>query len=68
MIASIFSAIAALPKLLEALEKLVGWISVQITAAKKKKLEEELAKAIELSKEKKDTSGLDQLFDPTKKP
>lgn len=62
-----FSALAAIPKLLEIVEKLVSWFATEIAAAKKRKLEEEMAKAVEIAKDTKDTSKIDQLFDPSKK-
>lgn len=67
MITAIFSAIAALPKLLEYLKSFISWISERIAVAEKQKLEAEMKKAIEQAEKSKDTSGLDQLFDPRKK-
>lgn len=66
MIIAIFNAIAAIPALLTAIKSLVGWLSIQIETYEKKKLMEDMAKAIEKAQEKKDTSGLDHAFDPDK--
>lgn len=67
MVTAIFSAIAALPQLCAFVEKFALWITEQIQIAKDKKTLEDLAKATALAKEKKDTSGMDNIFDPSKK-
>ena len=62
MITAIFSAIAALPKLLGLLKDLIGWISARIEVAEKNQVEKDLAKALEKAKQTKDTSDLDNIF------
>jgi hypothetical protein len=62
MIAAIFSAIAAIPEILGYVEKFSVWLAGQIDQAKKKKLEQDMAKAAELAKTNKDTSKIDDLF------
>lgn len=67
MILAIFNAIAAIPSLLSAIESMIAFFSDQVDQAKKRKLAADLAAAAEIAKQKKDTSGLDNIFDPGKK-
>ena len=67
MAAAIFGVLAALPQFLELAEKLGVWIFQQVELAKIRKLMEDLNRAESEAKEKKDTSRLDELFDPGKK-
>lgn len=67
MILAIFNAIAAIPSLLSAIENMISFFSDQIDQAKKRKLAAELAAAADVAKKGKDTSGLDNVFDPGKK-
>jgi hypothetical protein len=60
---SLVSFIAAMPKLIEWMKKLISWISLEIEAAKRKKLGEDLNQAVDQSKKSKNTSEIDQLFD-----
>lgn len=66
MITALFNAIAGLPALVSAIESLIAFISDQLEQAKKKRASEEMAKATEIAKEKKDTSGMDKMFNPDK--
>lgn len=68
MISSIFSAIAAFPQLLKLVEQFIAWISKQVDSAKIKKAEDDAKKAADVAKTTKDTTDLDNLFDPGKKP
>lgn len=67
IVTAIFDAIAALPALLGYLKSFIGWISDQVSAAEKRKLAADMAKATSDAKQTKDTSGMDQMFDPNKK-
>jgi len=68
MFAGIFGALAAMPQLLKLVEQFIAWISGQIQTAKIKKAEDDAKKAAEVAKKTKDTTDLDNLFDPRKKP
>lgn len=57
-----FSALAAIPKLLEMVENFSLWIIEQVYLAKEKRLSDDLEKALSKAKEEKDTSGLDDIF------
>lgn len=65
---AVLSAIAAAPTIAGYIKQLSTWVIQQIQAAEKSRLEMELKKAMNRAKEKKDTSQLDQIFDPRKKP
>jgi hypothetical protein len=67
MIVAIFNAIAAIPALLNALKSLIQFISDQVNAAENRKIIADLAKASQVSKQTKDTSGIENVFDPGKK-
>lgn len=67
MIVALFNAIAAIPSLLTAFEKLVSFLSDELNAARNRKEIADLAQASKDAELKKDTSGLDQMFDPSKK-
>jgi uncharacterized membrane protein (DUF106 family) len=67
MWAAIFGVLASLPKFLELIEKFVDWLSNQIDLARKQKVIDELNQATSEAKETKDTSHLEELFDPGKK-
>lgn len=67
MITAIFSAIAAVPKILALVEKLIAFMSDQLDQAKKRQALEDLEIAERKAKEKKDTSDMDSVFDPRKK-
>ena len=67
MILALFNAIAALPALFSLLEKFINFISDQLDQAKQRKAIADLAKASQDARQKKDTSGLDEIFDPSKK-
>lgn len=68
MWSAIFGALTALPELLKLIESLIAWLSNQINQAKIKKAEEDLKKAAAKAEETKDTTDLDNQFDPRKKP
>lgn len=67
MITGIFNAIAALPAILGFIKSFTGWLMDQIEKAEKRKLATDLAKAEADAKASKDTSGMDNMFDPNKK-
>lgn len=67
MWAAIFGVLAATPKIIELLEAVVKWLSVQIDEAKKRKLHDEMIQATDKAKRDKDTSDLDAIFDSDKK-
>lgn len=62
MIASIFAAIAAVPKILDYLEQFAQWISTQVALARDKQLANDMNKAVDKAKNTKDTSDIDNLF------
>lgn len=65
---SLFSAIAAMPKLVELILAFIKWVEESLAQATQKKTEEDLRKAIETAKKDKNTGDLDAIFDPSKKP
>lgn len=65
-ITAFFNALAAVPAIFNLVKQFADWISAQVIAAEKRKKEADMAKAAELAQKKKDTSGLDQMFDPSK--
>lgn len=67
MITAIFSAIVGRPSLVTVIEKFIEFVTEQLDQAKKKRLAEEMDRATKLAKEKKDTSGMDKMFNPDKK-
>lgn len=67
MITAIFTAIAALPALLGYIKSFASWLTDQIDQAEKRKLAADEAKAAADAQATKDTSGLDNAFDPNKK-
>jgi len=67
MWSAIFQAIAAVPQIAALIERLVSWIVVELASAKEKKKLEDLDKGIALAKEKKDTRGIEEFFNPGKK-
>lgn len=66
--ASFIAVLKSLPWLLQLLQTSVEAINKAADYFRKSKKEEEARIAAELSKVKKDTSGLEKLFDPTRKP
>lgn len=66
MITAIFNAIAAIPAILNLCKQFVTWVNAQVEFAEKRKLEADMANAIDVAKKTKDTSKLDHMFDPDK--
>ena len=64
---SIFSAIAAVPQLIDTLEKFAQWLISEINLIKQKQQTVKLDNAVTKAESTKDTSGLDAVFDPNKK-
>lgn len=67
MITAIFNAIVAIPAILNAITTLISWISEQVDQAQKRKASQDFKKATEDAMKNKDTSKMDELFDPGKK-
>lgn len=65
---ALFSAIAAMPQLVNQILAFIKWIEQMLAVAVKNKTEEDLKKAIEKAKKDKNTGDLDAIFDPSKKP
>lgn len=68
MISGIFGALAALPQVLKLVESFIAWVTDQINQAKIAKANNDAKLDAEKAQANKDTSGLDNLFDPGKKP
>ena len=64
VLVTILNAIAAIPKMLEMLERLSDALIVVIDRRREKQATEELAKAIEKSKLTKDASEIEDFFNP----
>lgn len=67
IVTAIFNAIAALPKILEYVEKLALFILDQVNIARTLKARKDAEEAAAKAKETKDTTDLDKLFNPDKK-
>lgn len=65
---ALFSLFAAIPRLLDLTEAVGKWLLDQVDAFRKSQAEKEMKQATDEAKKTKDTSQIDQLFDPTKKP
>jgi F0F1-type ATP synthase membrane subunit b/b' len=64
MIQAIFAAIAAVPKIASIIAAFASWVKEQVDEATKQRAEAELAKAVAKAKEHKDTSDIENVFNP----
>lgn len=64
---AIFQALAAFPKILDAIEKLAAFIQTQAQIARNDKQRKDAEAAAAKAKKEKDTSDLDKILNPDKK-
>lgn len=67
MISSIISLILSIPKFLEWAEKFIAFINEIVTEIHNKNALKKMDQDIQIAESTKDTSELDELFDPGKK-